>query len=522
MKLEKCLMILTDFIKKHPAITCIIAGIIYSVQFWSDYTFIFAFPGLALYFFALFSCERKAFFRYSYCFCLGFFIPLYYWFLALYPFEGFNFSASEGITIVIVACIGIALYHSLLCGGVMWLIKFAPKNKYLLPLCFAALWTTTEWVLALGELSFSWGKVAVGQASFLPMVETASIFGSYFIAFLVTAVAGYMGMWLVTADKKLLYIACGILACNLAVGTVLLYAQPKTENQKNIAIIQGCVTSEDKWRPDYYDYIVETYVSMCERAADEGAEIMFLPESPFPAYSGENCERLYPLKQVARDKNVTILTGVLVISDDDNYYNSIVAIYPDGTVSNRYDKRHPVPFGEFIPYGQLLTNLIPVLGDMNPAEMLTAGKETAVIKAADYTFAPLVCFDSIFQDFSREAVKKGADIIFVATNDSWYKSTRGVYEHKNFSVLRAIETGRPVVRAANTGISCIIDPRGNTLAQTEPMVQDILYGKAFSCNTTTLYTLIGDVWLYLCIISVMAFCAYGIYKKQRAGKNNEN
>ena len=119
---------------------------------------------------------------------------------------------------------------------------------------------------------------------------------------------------------------------------------------------------------------------------------------------------------------------------------------------------------------------------MNLAEMLTAGKETAVIKAADYTFAPLVCFDSIFQNFSREAVKKGADIIFVATNDSWYKSTRGVYEHKNFSVLRAIETGRPVVRAANTGISCIIDPRGNTLAQTEPMVQDILYNQHSMCG----------------------------------------
>ena len=88
-------MTLTDYVKKHPAITCLIAGIIYSVQFWSDYTFIFALPGLALYFFALFSCKRKAFFRYSYLFCLGFYIPLYYWFSALYPFEGFGFSAAE-------------------------------------------------------------------------------------------------------------------------------------------------------------------------------------------------------------------------------------------------------------------------------------------------------------------------------------------------------------------------------------------------------------------------------------------
>lgn len=513
-------MTLTEIIKKHPAITCLVAGIIYSVQFWSDYTFVFAFPGLALYFFALFSCERKAFFRYSYCFCMGFFVPLYYWFAALYPFEGFGFSAAEGITVVIVACIGISLYHSLLTAGVMWLIKFAPKNKYLTPLCFAALWVVAEWVLSLGELSFSWGKTAVGQASFLPMVETASLFGSYFIAFIVAASAGYLGMWLITAEKKLLCVAGGILACNLVCGTVLLYAQPQTENKQDIAIIQGCITSGDKWRPDYYEYIVETYVELCNEAADSGAEILFLPESPIPRYSTEDCELLYPLKQVAQEKQVTILTGALITAND-NYYNSIVAIYPDGTVSERYDKRHPVPFGEFIPYGDLLVNIIPALGNLNMAEMLTAGTESTLIEAGSYTFAPLVCFDSIFSSFTREAVSDGADIIFVATNDSWYKSTRGVYEHKNFSVLRAIETGRYVIRAANTGISCIIDPRGNTVADTEPMVQDVLYGQAYSCRTVTLYTVIGDAFLYLCIISVAAFSAYGLYKikKERRYKN---
>ncbi len=515
-------MTLIDVIKKHPAITCLVAGIIYSVQFWSDYTFIFAFPGLALYFFALFSCERKAFFRYSYLFCVGFFIPLYYWFMALYPFEGFGFSAAEGITIVIVACIGIALYHSLLTAGVMWLLKFVPDNVHLRAFGFACLWTVAEWVLSIGELSFSWGKVAIGQASFLPMVETASLFGSYFICFIVALVSAYLGMWLLTGDKKLLCVSAGVLAANLVCGTALTFVQPETENRTDIAVIQGCITGEDKWRPDYYDHIVETYVYLCEQAADAGAKILFLPESPLPRYSSEECERLYPLAAVAKEKNVTILTGVLVADDDDNYYNSIVAIYPDGSISNRYDKRHPVPFGETIPYGNLLTSIVPALGNMNLSESLTAGEDVSLIPASGYTFAPLVCFDSIFSDFSLEAVNEGADIIFVATNDSWYKSTRGVYEHMKFSVLRAIETGRPVVRAGNTGISCIIDPRGNILSQTEPMVQDVLYGEAFSCDTVTLYSIIGDIWLYLCIAFSAGVCGYGIYKQKRKVKTDDN
>ena len=515
-------MTLTDYVKKHPAITCLTAGIIYSVQFWSDYTFIFAFPGLALYFFALFSCERKAFFRYSYLFCFGFYIPLYYWFMALYPFDGFGFSAAEGITIVIVACIGIALYHSLLTAGVMWLIKFVPANKHLLAFSFASLWTIGEWVLSLGELSFSWGKMAVGQAMFLPMVETASLFGHYFICFIIALISAYLGLWLMTGNHKLLCISAGVHALNLVCGTAILLMQPKTENKTDIAIIQGCITGEDKWRPDYYDHIVETYVYLCEEAADEGAKILFLPESPLPRYSSEDCERLKPLAEVAKEKGVTILTGVLVADDEDRYYNSIVAIYPDGSISNRYDKRHPVPFGETVPYGDLLTSIIPALGNMNLSESLTAGKDTSLIKAEGYIFSPLVCFDSIFASFSREGVRDGADIIFVATNDSWYKSTRGVYQHRNFSVIRAIETGRPVIRAGNTGISCIIDPRGRIISQTEPMVEDILYGEAVSCNTVTLYSLIGDVWLYLCIAYTVSICSYGIYKQKKKVKTDDN
>lgn len=514
-----------NFIKRNPAVTCFAAGIIYSVQFWSDYTFIFAIPGLALYFFALFSCERKAFFRHSYAFFLGFFLPLYYWFIALYPLDGFGFTKGQAAAVVIVACIGIPIYHSLLMSGVMWLLKFSPQNKLLRPIYFAALWTAGEWVLSLGELSFSWGRTAIGQASFLPMVETASLFGSYFIAFVVAAASAYIATWFMEWDKKSVCIGMAILMVNITCGTVILFSQPKTENENKIAIIQGCVTSEDKWRPDYYGYIEETYYSMCEEAADNGAKLIFLPESPLPRYSTVEGERLNRFKDLAREKNVTILTGALIFDETENgteFYNSIVAVLPDGTLSERYDKRHPVPFGEFIPYGELITSIVPALGGLNLSQDLTAGDTATVIATDGYTFVPLVCFDSIFASFSREGVKNGGNIIYVATNDSWYKSSRGVYEHMNFSVLRAIETGKPVIRSANTGISCIIDARGNVLAETEPMVQTTLYGTASLSNATTLYTHIGDLWLYLCFVCIATLGGYGILKNRKAGKQNEN
>ncbi len=518
-------MNLTEIIKKHPLLTCFTAGIIYSVQFWSDYTFIFAFPGLALYFIALFSTPRKAFFRYSYMFFMGFFLPLYYWFSALYPFSGFGFTKAEGISVVIIACVGISLYHSLLCAAVMWLLKFAPQSKRLHPLCFACLWVVAEWVLSVGELSFSWGKTAIGQVSFLPMVETASLFGSYFIAFTVAAVSAYAASALWEKQKVLAFAAAGILLLNLTAGTVIMLCKPKEENKTDIAVIQGCVLSEDKWQSGYYQNIVDTHVAMCEEAAENGAEIIFLAESPFPMYGSERYEKLKPLVNVAKKKAVTIFTGVLVEDAEDNNFNSIVAIYPDGSISERYDKRHPVPFGEMLPYGNILGKLVPALESLNYAQWLTAGEDTSLIQAEGFTFAPLVCFDSIFSSFSREAVKDGGDIIFVATNDSWYKSTRGVYEHLKFSQLRAIENGRYVVRAANTGISTVIDSRGNITCRTQPMEKDILYGQIYSSTVTTLYTVIGDSFLYICIFAVVLFAVYPLYKKilkRKQGNENEN
>ena len=176
-----------------------------------------------------------------------------------------------------------------------------------------------------------------------------------------------------------------------------------------------------------------------------------------------------------------------------------------------------MPFGESVPYESLLYTILPSLENLNLSDtVLTAGDDTGLISVSGFTFAPLVCFDSIFSECAREAVRDGADAIFVATNDSWYKDTRGVYEHRSFSVLRAVENGRYVVRAANTGISCITDTKGNVLCDTRAMERTILYGSVSSCESVTLYSLIGDIWLYVCFAVILCGASITVYKKIRS------
>ena len=504
------------FMQKYPCAVCLAAGIIYSGQFWAEYTAVFAFPGLAVFYFSMFSDGGRRLFRKAFCFGMGFYVPLYYWFSALYPFEGFGFTAAQGIMIIAAACIGISLLHSFATAAVLSAARSMPRSRFFLPFACAALWTAAEWVLSLSELGFSWGKTAIGQASFLPVIETASLFGSYFIAFAVSASAFCMGEWLIKCDSRMLVLGCGIIALNITAGTVLYLLPADTVQSADIAIVQGNITTADKWSEDYYGNIVDTYVKLTAEAADNGAELVFLPESPIPRYSGTDCERLTPLAEIAKEKEITVLTGVLIY-EDGCYYNSIVSILPDGSINGRYDKRHPVPFGESVPYESLLYTILPSLENLNLSDtVLTAGDDTGLISVSGFTFAPLVCFDSIFSECAREAVRDGADAIFVATNDSWYKDTRGVYEHRSFSVLRAVENGRYVVRAANTGISCITDTKGNVLCDTRAMERTILYGSVSSCESVTLYSLIGDIWLYVCFAVILCGASITVYKKIRS------
>ena len=181
----------------------------------------------------------------------------------------------------------------------------------------------------------------------------------------------------------------------------------------------------------------------------------------------------------------------------------MVAIYPDGSDSNIYHKRSLAPFGEYIPYRTFFENLVPFIKEMNLADNeYTRGNDSNLIDSIYGKFGGLICFDSIFQENARKSVKSGANVLVLATNDSWYRDTAGVKQHADFAKLRAIENGRYVIRAANTGISMFIDSKGNVLSSLGALKEGRISAHVRFSNNKTLYTNFGDTALYFSFVAV--------------------
>lgn len=149
-----------DQLQKHRRLSALFSGLMFSLPFIVPELFLFSFLGVAVFVVSIIDTSEKLLtknsFSQGYLFGIGFFIPLYYWFIALYPFNGFGFTPIQGIFIVVAACVGISLLHSLFYAAAIKLLYLLRPTKGLLPLMLAAVWVLAEWALSLGELGFSW------------------------------------------------------------------------------------------------------------------------------------------------------------------------------------------------------------------------------------------------------------------------------------------------------------------------------------------------------------------------------
>ena len=498
----------------HPFITCAAAGAMLSVPFFDGRLFFLAFPALILFMYALFSRPRRLF---ALCFVFAFLfhLLLYSFFVFLYPLDWFGLSDAESAAVVVLAALGIPAVHSLLFALIFMLSRFMPRRRMLMPFFAASLWVVFEWVLSLGQLAFPWGRLAVSQYLFLPMIQTASLFGAYFIAFVMVVSCAFFALFAVAPRRSALAAGCIVLAGNILAGTLMMSIPADTDVTVKAAVVQGNIPSDEKWDKERAQDIFNTYVSLAEEAAQNGASFILLPESAVPVQFTEGGALHTAYAEITEEYGCTIVTGA-IFKDDKSEYNSVIAIFPDGSLSERYVKRHIVPFGEFMPYEDVLKRAFPFLEELNIGYSdCVQGTESTVIDVCGIPAGPLVCYDSIFASLSADSVKNGAKLLAVVTNDSWYKDSAALSQHMAHSVLRAVENGTYTVRAANTGISCIIAPNGSIITMTEPETRSVAYADVGAATRRTLYSYIGDVLLYVCIAYVACTACVFIFIKIR-------
>ena len=446
---------------------------------------------------------------------LTYYTLLYTWFWSLHPLEFMGFSNQQSLIGVMTIWLSISIAQTLqmsIMGLIYGLIK--PKGIWAV-FVLGALWVVLEWAQGYGIFAMNWGRLALSQYFFLPNIQSASLFGSLFISFLIICVNGLIALYirLRLTDKisnKALYIAASaILIVNMTFGLIrmaVVNTKIKDNQTVNIATIQTNYPSEIKWQASQSE-VFDAYYDLTLTAVEQGAQVIIWPETTVTV-SLEGTSYYEKLSSLSADKNVYIFVGGYHEDEDLRLYNSILGFYPDEAQNTVYNKRQLVPFGEFLPYEDFL-NRFEALEQLNLSEdAVTKGEKSVVFKTEHGSFSGLICFDSLFQRFSYESVRDGAQVLFVATNDSWYIKSQSIYQHFGHAVLRAVENNRFLVRSANAGVSGVISSTGKTIKNIPTYTADYILEKIPLINQKTLYTITGDLIAYIALIGVTISFVY--------------
>lgn len=453
-----------------------------------------------------------------------YYMTVYSFFLAMYPMEFMGVSKPVGGFLVVFCQVGLSLLQSVATAVVAPLTVLVCRHKGLSSLIFSLLWIIFEWLQSFTWAGVPFLRLAISQTSFAPAMQSASLFGSLFLSFIPAFSSASLGYafhlfksrgWRFT-KITVIYptIALALIAANLGYGAakIAFYTEDEDRSVK-VALIQANIGSVDKWADDSVENTLKIHLELSEKAVTEsGAELIVFAETalnfdfladPYRYITDTLTSRMIKdtLTSFAKEHNVTMIVGTFM-SDEQNSYNSLVIFYPDGTVEDEpYNKRRLVPFGEYVPMESVIRLVLPFLSDMNLFEgQITAGESSAVKEASGGLIGRLICFDSIYDYLTRQTVADGAEMIILSTNDSWYLDSPAVYIHNDHAKLRAVESGKYILRAANTGVSAIIDPLGRATSELEPLVEGYVSGEAVFNSERTLYSYTGN------LIIPISFC----------------
>lgn len=457
-------------------------------------------------------CKRA--WIYGLIFFASYYLVTYHWFLGLPSLEFTGLGRAETLLVTLLGWLGISLLQSL-CGALGFVLFALVARKMstgrlalLKPALAGALWCIFEWSQTFFWTGLPWSRLAIGQTECTLMLSSSAFLGSYFVTFVIVAINFGIALMLLERDKiKICTVfVSALMALNLLLGSIAgIVYKNDGETAYNIAVIQGNIVSGDKWDMPVQD-ILDVYIEQSFLTAQQGVDLIVWPETTVPITVDGNPRQASRIRSAAMVCEADILVGMFTRNDEGALQNSLVLFRRDGSVcEDTYSKRRLVPFGEYVPMRGVFEMLVPSLTEVAMLEDdIASGADSGIIDWNGVSLGALICFDSIYESETLESVRDGAELLILCTNDSWFDGTAAMGMHLAQAKMRAIESGRSVVRAANTGISAVIDEQGRVVSAMDPMVCD---GEVFRVSTTsqrTLYSYVGNVWVYLSVIFVFA------------------
>lgn len=416
--------------------------------------------------------------------------------ISIDQFGNMGSAAAIGITLLFV--LAIALYYGLVGwlavrlwrpGGAGWLFGVIPS-----------LWVLGEWLRGWLFTGFPWLLLGYSQID-SPLAGYAPLLGVYGVSWLVMLSVVLLLRLLSPAVTGRLRLAGGLAL--LWGGGMLLTPVTWTEPAGaplRVSLIQGNIAQEIKWKRDSLRPTLDLYTGLTREQWQ--SDLIIWPETAVPAFAHQVEEGLLqPLTEEALANRSALLIGIPEWDAESGaYYNSMISL---GRERGSYAKRHLVPFGEFMPLKAWLRPLVDWL--QIPMSDFTPGRAAQpLLRVAGYDAGISICYEDAFGEEVAEALPQAAFLVN-ASNDAWFGDSLAPRQHLEIARMRALETGRYLLRATNTGISALIDPKGRVPAFSPAFRQHVLSGEIIPMQGATPYVRVGNwaVVLFSCLVVVL-------------------
>lgn len=398
---------------------------------------------------------------------------------------------------VVLLPAGLALFTGLatLVAALAW--RDGPDRLLLLALVL----TLADWLRGHVLTGFPWNLWGYAFGDYTVLMQPAALVGVYGLGLLVATIfCGLAGFADGTrGGRRMGVVSLALLAAVAGYGAVRLSLAPVSGGEEiAIRVVQPSIPQEEKWQPENRARVFQTYLE-ASRAPWQGAEgdaelprLVIWPESAPPFLLTEAPEALAAIADLLRGED-TLVTGAIRASVEDAgkrvFYNSVFVIDGEGTIRDAYDKVRLVPFGEYLPFGDLLETVgLTKLVEL-PGTFRAGFRQRTLEPVAGPAFLPLICYEAIFPQAATSRDGRPGFLLNV-TNDAWFGDTPGPRQHFVQARMRAVEQGLPVVRAANTGISGVVDAYGRVLDM-RPLMEaatiDTRLPSAISAGSFALY-----------------------------------
>lgn len=430
-------------------------------------------------------------------------------------------------------------------------IGFISKRWGVTPALFAGpfIWVSLEYVRSnLSFMALPWALLAHSQYQYPATIQISSVAGAYGVSFLIvlvnTAVAqmiiGPSPLWRGLAGLKkvapwtrgsfFLPIATAVLFI-LALGYGEKTLSGPTERRIiKASVLQGNISQERKANPRRHaPYIMERYADLTRRATLDGPDLIVWPEAATPGFILKDISLHQKMVSTVRESNTYLLVGsseyakfTTTLPKEKTMKSGNTALFfsPEGKILGQYLKIHLVPFGEYIPLEGIIDwphFIVPSEKKLHEAP----GEEYTLFNLKKAKFGVVICWEHVFPDLFRTFVQNGADFMLNITNEGWFGDTAAPHQMLAISVFRAVENRRAIARAANTGISCFIDPHGRITGRVQDnqkkdtFIAGYLTGEIPISDYKTFYTKHGEVFVYICIAIALLMMAISLVRGKR-------